>query len=280
MSPATATSGAVSASATVAVQQAVTVVRVSPSSLALSGGDTARISATALDAQGNEVPDARFEWSSSDAAIATVDGSGLVHAGAVGGATIIAMSGALADSSHVSCFRTIPPIITRRSRRACRNARHYSGWDRGLHCNGWHAKVGSESRSVSGNRQRKRQAVPARGCVAARRGQGGRRPVAPARSCGWRPRGRGDCPRRPGRRLSRVRRWTRRAFAGVGTLAQRSRTQGSTKEVAPDLVACCCYSRSFDLMQSVQEGYRIEGGGAPPRPERSARSPALAAGSR
>ena len=30
----------------------------------------------------------------------------------------------------------------------------------------------------------------------------GRRPVAPSRSCGWRPRGRGDCPRRPGRGCS------------------------------------------------------------------------------
>ncbi len=98
----TATSGAVSASARISVEQAMSAVRVSPGFTALLVGDTARFVATALDARDNEVAGLEFEWSSSDAAIATVDGSGLVHAGAVGEATIIAMYGALADSSHVS----------------------------------------------------------------------------------------------------------------------------------------------------------------------------------
>ena len=104
----TATSGSATGTARIVVEQAVAAVRVSPGSLALPVGDTARLSAMALDARGNEVPDAPFEWSSSDATVATVEESGLVHARAVGEAMIIAVSGALADSSRVSVLPDDP----------------------------------------------------------------------------------------------------------------------------------------------------------------------------
>ncbi|MCY4400853.1 MAG: M60 family metallopeptidase [Gemmatimonadetes bacterium] len=104
----TATAGSVSGIARIVVEQAVAAIRVSPSSLALPVGDTTRLSATALDALGSEVPDAAFEWRSSDATIATVDDSGLVRAEAVGAATITAASGALADSSRVSVLSDDP----------------------------------------------------------------------------------------------------------------------------------------------------------------------------
>ena len=97
----TATTGSASSTARIVVEQAVAAVDVSPNSLALPLGDTARLSATALDARGHEVSDVSFEWTSSDAAVATVEESGLVRARAVGEATITATSGAMADSSRV-----------------------------------------------------------------------------------------------------------------------------------------------------------------------------------
>lgn len=104
----TGTSGSASGTARIVVEQALAAVHVSPSSLALAVGDTARLSAMAVDARGHEVMDAPFEWSPSDATIATVDGSGLVRAEAVGTATITAQSGALADSSRVFVVRDDP----------------------------------------------------------------------------------------------------------------------------------------------------------------------------
>lgn len=104
----TATAGSASSTARIVVEQAVAAVGVSPNSLALPVGDTARLSATALDALGSEVPGVAFEWRSSNAAIAMVDSSGIVRAEAVGTATITAASGALADSSRVSVLKDDP----------------------------------------------------------------------------------------------------------------------------------------------------------------------------
>ena len=104
----TATSGAVSARARVSVEQAVSAVRVSPGSLLLPVGDTARLSAMALDALGTEVTHAAFEWSSSAPSVATVDASGMVRAAAVGVATITAASGESRDSSRVSVLSGDP----------------------------------------------------------------------------------------------------------------------------------------------------------------------------
>lgn len=100
----TAAAGAVSGRAQVAVEQAVSAVRVSPISAVLPVGDTVRLSAAALDARDNEVMDAAFAWSSSDPTVATVEESGLVHARAVGAATITAASGEFRDSIRVSVF--------------------------------------------------------------------------------------------------------------------------------------------------------------------------------
>ena len=104
----TATWGAVAASARVTVAQAISTVRVLPRSLSLPVGDTARLSAMALDALGTEVTDAAFEWSSSAPSVATVEESGFVRAAAVGVATITAASGRLRDSTRVSVFSDDP----------------------------------------------------------------------------------------------------------------------------------------------------------------------------
>ena len=104
----TATSGSASGSATAAVAQVVSAVRVSPEWLPVEEGDTARLEATGLDARGNEVPDAGFQWSSSDTTVAAVDGSGLVRGVRVGTATVAAASGELRDSSSVRVLSADP----------------------------------------------------------------------------------------------------------------------------------------------------------------------------
>jgi len=56
-------------------------------------GDTLRLSALAVDANGNVAVDAAFEWSSSDESVVTVDDDGLVTALAAGTANVRAASG-------------------------------------------------------------------------------------------------------------------------------------------------------------------------------------------
>ena len=66
---------------------------VTPSTAHLAPGDTVRLSAEALDANGHPVAGASFAWSSSDASVATVDGAGLVTGVAEGSATVTAAAG-------------------------------------------------------------------------------------------------------------------------------------------------------------------------------------------
>ena len=108
MATITATVGSASGAAQIVVEQTAATVRVSPDSLELPVGYTARLSATALDPLGSDVPDAAIEWRSSDATIATVDSLGRVRAEAIGAATITASLGALADSSRISVLSDDP----------------------------------------------------------------------------------------------------------------------------------------------------------------------------
>ena len=75
--------------------RAVRVV-ISPATSTLAHGDTLRLVAAAQDANGNPVGGAEISWMSSDTAVARVDATGLVTAGATatGAATILAISGA------------------------------------------------------------------------------------------------------------------------------------------------------------------------------------------
>ena len=98
----TATSGSASGSATVSVEQSVQAVSVTPDAAALVVGDTVRLSAEALDGNGYPVSGADFSWSSSDPAVATVDGSGLVRGVAEGAATITAAAGDSEGTSKVT----------------------------------------------------------------------------------------------------------------------------------------------------------------------------------
>ena len=89
----TARAGDVSAEARVWVMRPADSVAVSPSAGALGVGDTLRLSARAFHANGPPVAGAVFSWSSSDPSVATVDGSGLVRAAALGTATVTVASG-------------------------------------------------------------------------------------------------------------------------------------------------------------------------------------------
>ena len=98
----TAESGGATGTANVTVGQEGASVEVSPDSLEFTAlGDTVRLTATVLDANGSTVAGAVVAWSSGDAAVATVDSSGLVTAIGSGATTVTATAGDLAASAQV-----------------------------------------------------------------------------------------------------------------------------------------------------------------------------------
>ena len=70
----------------------VASVAVSPASANLTVGQTTQLTATPKDASGNPLTGRTVTWSTSNAAVAAVSGSGLVTGGAAGTATITASS--------------------------------------------------------------------------------------------------------------------------------------------------------------------------------------------
>jgi uncharacterized protein YjdB len=108
MATVTATAGAASGSARIAVEQAISAVQVSPGTLALEVGETGRLEAVALDANHNEVSGAEFEWSSSATTVATVDATGLIRAARVGAVTVTATSEGWRGSSRVAVHSNDP----------------------------------------------------------------------------------------------------------------------------------------------------------------------------
>lgn len=102
-----ATAGSASGVATVIVAQRVSAVTVTPPPAdSVVAGDTLRLSAEASDANGHPIASTEFEWSSSDAAVATVDATGLVTAVDSGTATITASVG---ETTGEAVLRVVPP---------------------------------------------------------------------------------------------------------------------------------------------------------------------------
>ena len=97
----TATSGAVSGSATVTVAQAVAEVVVNPTADTLYVGDTLRLAASATDANGHAVEGASFAWASGDTAVARVDEAGLVTGIAPGRTTVTVTSGGVTGEAQL-----------------------------------------------------------------------------------------------------------------------------------------------------------------------------------
>lgn len=86
-------------------------VQVTPASSSLSPGQTAQLTASPRDAQGNALTDRVITWSSTSAAVASVSSSGLVTALTVGGpVTIVATSEGQDGSAIVTV--TPPPVAT------------------------------------------------------------------------------------------------------------------------------------------------------------------------
>ncbi|NIR03064.1 MAG: hypothetical protein GTN78_23140 [Gemmatimonadales bacterium] len=81
-----------SADATLTVDQQVAAVAVSPATASVLESFTRQLTATPQDARGNTVAGKSVAWSTSDAAVASVDGTGLVTGEAAGTATITASS--------------------------------------------------------------------------------------------------------------------------------------------------------------------------------------------
>jgi uncharacterized protein YjdB len=108
----TATSEGQSASASIAVSSVpVASVTVAPATVALQSGQTAQLTATTKDANGNPLSGRVVTWSSNNTSVATVNGTGLVTAGsASGSATITATSEGQSGTASVSV--TFVPVAS------------------------------------------------------------------------------------------------------------------------------------------------------------------------
>ncbi len=100
----TATSGELAGDAAVEVMQVARRVTLTPSADTLILGDSLRLAAEALDANGHPVDDAAFTWSSSDAAIATVDTLGVVRGVGEGTVEITAVTDNLRGGARLTVF--------------------------------------------------------------------------------------------------------------------------------------------------------------------------------
>jgi len=99
----TASAGSASGTAAVMVKQAADSLVIEPAEATLAVlGDTVRLAARAFDANGHDVADAQFSWESSEAAVATVDTTGLVTAADNGTATITASAGSASGTAEIT----------------------------------------------------------------------------------------------------------------------------------------------------------------------------------
>ena len=106
----TATSGSASGTASVTVTQAPARVVLTPGSATLAAvGETVRFAAEVRDANGNPIADATVSWASADAAVATVDATGLVTAVASGETTVTATSGTASADAAVTVMARASP---------------------------------------------------------------------------------------------------------------------------------------------------------------------------
>ena len=96
-----ATAGEVSGEAVVTVMQSAGLF-VFPSADTITPGDTLRLVAEVFDENGHAVEGAEFSWSSSNASVARVDGSGLVTGVAEGTATITAAAGSARGTAEIT----------------------------------------------------------------------------------------------------------------------------------------------------------------------------------
>ena len=94
--------GDASGEAVVTVMQSAGSVVVSPAVDTVALADTLRLAAEAFDENGHRVVGAAFTWSSSDASVAIVDGSGLVTGVAEGTVTVTATAGDVRGTAQIT----------------------------------------------------------------------------------------------------------------------------------------------------------------------------------
>jgi len=99
--------GTVSITVTVA---SVASVAVSPASASVAVGQTVQLAATPQDGNGNPLSGRTVTWATTNAAVATVNGSGLVNAVAAGAATITASSDGQSGASAITV--TVVPVAS------------------------------------------------------------------------------------------------------------------------------------------------------------------------
>ena len=108
----TATAGSVSGTAVVTVAQMVSAVAVSPAADTLVAfGDTVRLVAEAIDANGHGVAGSEFSWSSSDTLVARVDDSGLVESLAEGEVVVAATASGVNGGAQLSVVSPVPTTV-------------------------------------------------------------------------------------------------------------------------------------------------------------------------
>lgn len=98
----------VSATATLTVAQGIALVQVTPAVDTLYAvGATTQFTARAFDGGANELRGRSFNWSSSNAAVASVDGSGRVTATGIGAATITAETGGVLATATIHVVQSL-----------------------------------------------------------------------------------------------------------------------------------------------------------------------------
>lgn len=93
-------------------------LKISPNPARVELGQSAQLSASALDRRGQPVADVELSWTSNNPEIAQVDPAGLVRAEAIGKATITASADGVSASTSVEVFSAVkrieidPPTVT------------------------------------------------------------------------------------------------------------------------------------------------------------------------
>ena len=147
----TATAGSASGSALAKVMQSAGSVIVSPPADTIAPGDTVRLVAEAFDQHSHPAAGVVFSWSSSDGAVATVDGSGLVLGVGEGMATITATSGSAQGTSAITVANPDrAPLVALYNATDGRNWTHRDNWLTDVPLGDWHGvEINGEGRVIS-----------------------------------------------------------------------------------------------------------------------------------
>jgi len=108
----TATAGGVSGSATVTVAQTVAVVEIALGAATLTAiGDTIRLAAAAIDANGHAVAGVPAAWFSDAPEVALVDSTGLLTARSNGTVAVTATAGGVSGSTTVTVEQAVAAVV-------------------------------------------------------------------------------------------------------------------------------------------------------------------------